>query len=176
LGVAAVAIKLSSPGPVFFAQERYGLDRRRFRMFKLRTMVEDAEVLQATYESMNELAGPVFKIRRDPRITRVGRFLRTTSIDELPQLWNVLKGDMSLVGPRPFAVRDVRLIQNSRHLRRFSVKPGITCIWQISGRNATDFETWIRQDLDYIDNWSIHLDFFILFATVPAVLQRRGAM
>jgi exopolysaccharide biosynthesis polyprenyl glycosylphosphotransferase len=176
LGVAAVAIKLSSPGPVFFAQERYGLDRRRFRMYKLRTMVEDAEVLQATYESMNELEGPVFKIRRDPRITRVGRFLRTTSIDELPQLWNVLKGDMSLVGPRPFAVRDVRLIQNSRHLRRFSVKPGITCIWQISGRNATDFETWIRQDLDYIDNWSLHLDFFILFATVPAVLQRRGAM
>jgi exopolysaccharide biosynthesis polyprenyl glycosylphosphotransferase len=176
LAVGAVAIKLSSPGPVFFAQERYGLDRRRFRMYKLRTMVEDAEVLQATYESMNELEGPVFKIRRDPRITRVGRFLRTTSIDELPQLWNVLKGDMSLVGPRPFAVRDVRLIQNSRHLRRFSVKPGITCIWQISGRNATDFETWIRQDLDYIDNWSLHLDLFILFATVPAVLQRKGAM
>jgi len=176
LGVAALAIKLSSPGPVFFSQERYGLDRRRFRMYKLRTMVEDAEVLQATYESMNELEGPVFKIRRDPRITRVGRFLRTTSIDELPQLWNVVRGDMSLVGPRPFAVRDVRLIQNSRHLRRFSVKPGITCIWQISGRNATDFETWIRQDLDYIDNWSLHLDLFILFATVPAVLQRRGAM
>lgn len=173
---AAIAIKLTSSGPIFFAQERYGLDRRRFRIYKLRTMVQDAEVLQATYESMNELEGPVFKIRRDPRITKVGGFLRTTSIDELPQLWNVLKGEMSLVGPRPLAVRDVRLIQNSSHLRRFSVKPGITCIWQIKGRNATDFETWIRQDLDYIDNWSLYLDFQILLATVPAVLNRRGAM
>jgi exopolysaccharide biosynthesis polyprenyl glycosylphosphotransferase len=174
--LAAIAIKISSPGPILFAQERYGLDRRRFRIYKLRTMVEDAEVLQATYESMNELAGPVFKIRRDPRITPVGGFLRTTSIDELPQLWNVLKGDMSLVGPRPLAVRDVRLIQDSRHLRRFSVKPGITCTWQISGRNATDFETWIRQDLDYIDNWSLYRDFRILVGTVPAVLWRKGAM
>lgn len=173
---AAVAIKIASPGPVFFAQERYGLDRRRFRIFKLRTMVEDAEVMQAAYESMNELAGPVFKIRRDPRITRIGGLLRTTSIDELPQLWNVLRGDMSLVGPRPLAVRDVRLIQDSRHLRRFSVRPGITCLWQINGRNATDFETWIRQDLDYIDNWSLHLDLFILVATVPAVLRCKGAM
>lgn len=173
---AAIAIKISSHGPVFFAQERYGLDRRRFRIFKLRTMVQDAEVLQSAYESMNELAGPVFKIRRDPRITRVGGFLRTTSIDELPQLWNVLKGDMSLVGPRPLAVRDVRLIQDSRHLRRFSVRPGITCIWQINGRNATDFETWIRQDLEYIDKWSLHLDLFILVATVPAVLRCKGAM
>ncbi len=173
---AAIAIKITSPGPVLFAQERYGLDRRRFRIYKLRTMVEDAEVLQAAYESMNELGGPVFKIRRDPRITRIGGFLRTTSIDELPQLWNVLRGDMSLVGPRPLAVRDVRLIEDSSHLRRFSVKPGITCIWQIKGRNATDFETWIRQDLDYIDNWSLYLDFRILVATVPAVLRRRGAM
>ena len=174
--LAGIAIKISSPGPIFFAQERYGLDRRRFRIYKLRTMVEDAEALQIAYESMNELAGPVFKIRRDPRITPVGRLLRTTSIDELPQLWNVLKGDMSLVGPRPLAVRDVQLIQDSRHLRRFSVRPGITCIWQINGRNATDFESWIRQDLEYIDNWSLHLDLFILLATVPAVLRCRGAM
>lgn len=174
--LAGIAIKISSPGPIFFAQERYGLDRRRFRIYKLRTMVEDAEALQIAYESMNELTGPVFKIRGDPRITRLGRFLRTTSIDELPQLWNVLKGDMSLVGPRPLAVRDVRLIQDSRHLRRFSVRPGITCIWQISGRNATSFESWIRQDLEYIDNWSLRLDLFILIATVPAVLRCRGAM
>ncbi len=174
--LAGIAIKISSPGPIFFAQERYGLDRRRFRIYKLRTMVEDADALQIAYESMNELAGPVFKIRRDPRITPLGRFLRITSIDELPQLWNVLKGDMSLVGPRPLAVRDVQLIQDSRHLRRFSVRPGITCIWQINGRNATDFESWVRQDLEYIDNWSLHLDLFILLATVPAVLRCRGAM
>ena len=173
---AALAIKITSPGPVFFSQERYGTDRRRFRIFKLRTMVEDAEVLQSNYESMNELAGPVFKIRRDPRITPVGSFLRSTSIDELPQLWNVLKGDMSLVGPRPLAVRDVRLIDDSRHLRRFSVKPGITCLWQISGRNTSDFETWIRQDLEYIDHWSLFLDARILIGTVPAVLWRKGAM
>jgi len=173
---AAIAIKLSSPGPAFFAQERYGTDRRRFRIFKLRTMVMNAEVLQSAYESMNELAGPVFKIRWDPRITSVGRFLRSTSIDELPQLWNVLKGDMSLVGPRPLAVRDVRLIDDSRHLRRFSVKPGITCLWQISGRNSSDFETWIRQDLEYIDHWSLFLDARILIGTVPAVLWRKGAM
>jgi exopolysaccharide biosynthesis polyprenyl glycosylphosphotransferase len=176
MAAAAIAIKLTSPGPIFFSQERYGMDRRRFRIHKLRTMVIDAEGLQKKYEAMNELAGPVFKIRCDPRITKVGRFLRSTSIDELPQLWNVFKGDMSLVGPRPLAVRDVRLIDDSRHLRRFSVKPGITCLWQIGGRNATDFETWIRQDLDYIDRWSLLLDFRILLYTVPAVFGRRGAM
>lgn len=174
--VAVVAIKLTSPGPIFFSQERYGLDRRRFRIWKLRTMVVEAEKLQARYESMNELSGPVFKIRCDPRITGVGKWLRSTSIDELPQLWNVLRGDMSLVGPRPLAVRDVRFINNSSHLRRFSVKPGITCLWQISGRNAVDFETWIRQDLEYIDKWSLLLDFRILLMTVPVVLARRGAM
>jgi exopolysaccharide biosynthesis polyprenyl glycosylphosphotransferase len=176
IGIAALAIKLTSPGPVFFSQERYGLDRRRFRIWKLRTMVVDAEVLQAKYESMNEVGGPVFKIRCDPRVTSVGGFLRATSIDELPQLWNVLKGEMSLVGPRPLAVRDVRRIENSSHLRRFSVKPGITCLWQVSGRSSTNFETWIRQDLEYIDRWSLMLDARILLATVPAVLGRRGAM
>jgi lipopolysaccharide/colanic/teichoic acid biosynthesis glycosyltransferase len=138
--------------------------------------VVNAEVLQAKYESMNEVGGPVFKIRCDPRVTSVGGFLRATSIDELPQLWNVLKGEMSLVGPRPLAVRDVRRIENSSHLRRFSVKPGITCLWQVSGRSSTNFETWIRQDLEYIDRWSLMLDARILLATVPAVLGRRGAM
>jgi exopolysaccharide biosynthesis polyprenyl glycosylphosphotransferase len=176
VAAAAIAIKLTSPGPVFFAQERYGLNRKRFLIFKLRTMVIDAEQQQSKYESMNEVSGPVFKIRRDPRITRVGAFLRKTSIDELPQLWNVLRGDMSLVGPRPLAVRDVLRIEDSRHLRRFSVKPGITCLWQMSGRNNTDFETWIKQDLDYIDSWSLLLDARILLGTVPAVLWGRGAM
>jgi exopolysaccharide biosynthesis polyprenyl glycosylphosphotransferase len=173
---AGIAIKLNSSGPIFFSQDRYGLHRRRFRIFKMRTMVVNAEVLQAQLEEQNELGGPVFKIRRDPRITRVGAFLRKTSIDELPQLWNVLMGDMSLVGPRPLAVRDVLKIEDSAQLRRFSVLPGITCIWQMSGRNNTDFANWIRQDLEYIDKWSLLLDVKILLGTVPAVLWGKGAM
>lgn len=173
---AAIAIKLDSPGPIFFTQDRYGRHRRRFRMFKMRTMVVNAEVLQAQLEHRNEFAGPAFKIKEDPRVTRVGRFLRKTSIDELPQLWNVMLGDMSLVGPRPMTVRDVLRIENSSHLRRFSVMPGITCIWQMSGRSNTDFENWVRQDLEYIDSWSLLLDVKILVGTVPAVLWGRGAM
>jgi len=173
---AAVAIKVTSPGPVFFTQARYGLYRKRFKIIKMRTMVTDAERLQAGLEAANELGGPVFKIRRDPRVTPVGAFLRKTSLDELPQLWNVLKGEMSLVGPRPLAVRDVLMIEDSAQLRRFSVLPGITCIWQISGRNNTDFKNWIRQDLEYIDSWSLLLDLKILLGTIPAVLWGRGAM
>jgi len=176
LAAAAIAIRLTSKGPIFFAQERYGLNRKRFRIFKLRTMVVDAEAQMANLEAKNEVDGPVFKIRRDPRITPVGHFLRKSSIDELPQLWNVIKGDMSLVGPRPLAVRDVMRFEHSSHLRRFSVMPGLTCLWQISGRNNTDFETWVRQDLDYIDRWSLMLDMRILLGTVPAVLWGRGAM
>jgi exopolysaccharide biosynthesis polyprenyl glycosylphosphotransferase len=173
---AGIAIKITSKGPIFFSQDRYGLHRRRFRMFKLRTMVVNAEVLQAQLEHQNELGGPVFKIRQDPRVTKVGAFLRKTSVDELPQLWNVLTGDMSLVGPRPLAVRDVLKIEDSAQLRRFSVLPGITCIWQMSGRNNTDFANWIRQDLEYIDKWSLLLDFKILIGNVPAVLWGKGAM
>jgi exopolysaccharide biosynthesis polyprenyl glycosylphosphotransferase len=173
---AGIAIKLTSHGPIFFSQDRYGLHRRRFRMFKLRTMVVNAEVLQAQLEHQNELGGPVFKIKQDPRVTKVGAFLRKTSIDELPQLWNVLTGDMSLVGPRPLAVRDVLKIEDSAQLRRFSVLPGITCIWQMSGRNNVDFDNWIRQDLEYIDSWSLFLDLRILIGTIPAVLFGEGAM
>jgi exopolysaccharide biosynthesis polyprenyl glycosylphosphotransferase len=176
LVAAGIAIKLTSSGPVLFSQDRYGLHRRRFRILKLRTMVVNAEVLQAQLEDKNELGGPVFKIRQDPRVTKVGAFLRKTSIDELPQLWNVLMGDMSLVGPRPLAVRDVLKIDDSAQLRRFSVLPGITCIWQMSGRNNTDFENWIRQDLEYIDKWSLLLDLKILLGTIPAVLWGKGAM
>jgi len=173
---AGIAIKISCPGPIFFSQDRYGLHRRRFRIFKLRTMVVNAEVLQAQLEHKNELDGPAFKIRQDPRVTKLGAFLRKTSIDELPQLWNVLLGDMSLVGPRPLTVRDVLKIEDSAQLRRFSVLPGITCIWQMSGRNNTDFENWIRQDLQYIDTWSLLLDLKILIGTIPAVLWGKGAM
>jgi exopolysaccharide biosynthesis polyprenyl glycosylphosphotransferase len=172
---AALAIKLTSPGPVIFAQERYGLNRRRFRMLKFRTMVNGAERLQAALESRNEAAGPVFKIANDPRITRLGRWLRRTSIDELPQLFNVLRGDMSLVGPRPLPVRDVKQISRTTDMRRFSVRPGVTGLWQVSGRSALAFDQWVALDLHYIDHWSLGLDALILARTVPAVLRGTGA-
>jgi exopolysaccharide biosynthesis polyprenyl glycosylphosphotransferase len=175
LVMAAIAIRLTSPGPVMFSQERYGLNRRQFRMFKFRTMVTDAPQLQHTLEERNEADGPVFKIGDDPRITRVGRFLRRTSIDELPQLFNVLRGDMSLVGPRPLPLRDVQRFTDPRDMRRCSVRPGLTCLWQISGRNNLSFDEWMRLDLAYIDSWSLVLDFLVLLRTVPAVLRRTGA-
>lgn len=174
--VIAVAIKLTSPGPVFFVQQRYGYNRRRFPMFKFRTMVVDAEKRQAELEAMNEAAGPVFKLRADPRITRVGAFLRRTSLDEIPQLLNVLRGEMSLVGPRPLPLRDVSRFDKPRLLRRFSVPPGLTCLWQVGGRSNTQFDEWIRLDLQYIDEWSLGLDFRILAQTIPAVLRGHGAM
>jgi lipopolysaccharide/colanic/teichoic acid biosynthesis glycosyltransferase len=157
-------------------QERYGLRKRRFRMYKFRTMVQDAENLQASLEERNEVNGPAFKIRNDPRITSIGRFLRKTSIDELPQFVNVLKGEMSLVGPRPLPSRDVSRFDNAALMRRFSVKPGLTCLWQVCGRSDTDFSHWIALDLKYIDEWSLALDFRILVQTVPAVLAGRGAV
>ncbi|MGH9161026.1 MAG: sugar transferase [Vicinamibacteraceae bacterium] len=172
---AALAIKLTSKGPVIFSQERCGLNRRRFRMHKFRTMVHGAEQLQASLESRNEADGPVFKIVDDPRITRVGRFLRRTSIDELPQLFNVLGGDMSLVGPRPLPLRDVGRFRRTRDWRRFSVRPGLTCLWQVQGRNAIGFDEWVALDLQYIDQWSLRLDLLILARTVPAVLRGTGA-
>jgi lipopolysaccharide/colanic/teichoic acid biosynthesis glycosyltransferase len=172
---AAAAIRLTSDGPVIYAQERYGLNRRRFRMFKFRTMVQDAERLQASLESQNEASGPVFKIADDPRITPLGRFLRRTSIDELPQLLNVLRGEMSLVGPRPLPLRDVKLFTRTGDLRRFSMRPGVTCLWQISGRSGIGFDDWIRLDLQYIDRWSLLLDLRILVGTIPAVLKGTGA-
>jgi exopolysaccharide biosynthesis polyprenyl glycosylphosphotransferase len=171
----AAAIRLTSDGPVIYAQERYGLNRRRFRMFKFRTMVQDAERLQDSLESRNEASGPVFKIADDPRITPLGRLLRRTSIDELPQLFNVLRGDMSLVGPRPLPLRDVDRFTRTGDLRRFSVRPGVTCLWQISGRSGIAFDDWIALDLKYIDRWSLFLDLVILVRTIPAVLRGTGA-
>jgi exopolysaccharide biosynthesis polyprenyl glycosylphosphotransferase len=175
LVATAIAIKLTSDGPIIFGQERYGLNRRRFRMLKFRTMVPNAERLQAQLESQNEAQGPVFKIARDPRITRIGRILRRTSIDELPQLFNVLKGDMSLIGPRPLPLRDVAKFTRTSDMRRFSVRPGLTGLWQVSGRSTLDFDSWIRFDLHYIDNWSLRLDAIILARTIPAVIRGTGA-
>jgi exopolysaccharide biosynthesis polyprenyl glycosylphosphotransferase len=172
---AAIAIKLTSDGPVLYAQQRYGLNRRRFRMWKFRTMVVDADRLQESLEAHNEVAGPVFKMARDPRVTRLGRFLRRTSIDELPQLFNVLTGDMSLVGPRPLPLRDVSRFTRASDMRRFSVRPGLTCLWQVSGRSRLGFDEWMRLDLRYIDHWSLGLDFVILLRTIPAVIRGTGA-
>jgi exopolysaccharide biosynthesis polyprenyl glycosylphosphotransferase len=175
MAFAALGIRLTSPGPVLFAQERMGYNKRVFKLYKFRTMVVNAEAMQAALERKNEMDGPVFKIRSDPRITRFGAFLRKTSIDELPQLFNVIKGDMSLVGPRPLPLRDCRGFSEDWHRRRFSVRPGITCIWQISGRNDVSFSKWMELDMSYIDNWSLWKDLSILAMTIPAVLRKRGA-
>jgi exopolysaccharide biosynthesis polyprenyl glycosylphosphotransferase len=171
----AIAVKATSNGPVFFAQDRYGYRRRRFRMYKFRSMVENAPELMASLEAQNEASGPIFKMKEDPRVTKVGSLLRKTSLDELPQLWNVVLGEMSLVGPRPMSVRDVSLFSEATLMRRFSVQPGITGIWQVSGRSSLTFDQWVALDFQYIEEWSLELDFKILALTVPAVLKRSGA-
>jgi exopolysaccharide biosynthesis polyprenyl glycosylphosphotransferase len=173
--VVAILIKLSSPGPVFFTQKRLGLNKRIFSVCKFRTMVSDAEQKLAEIEHLNEVSGPVFKIKDDPRVTRVGKFLRRSSIDELPQLFNVLKGDMSLVGPRPLPVRDYRGFSHDWQRRRFCVRPGLTCLWQINGRSGIPFEEWMALDMEYIDHCSLWLDLRILIRTIPAVLKGLGA-
>jgi exopolysaccharide biosynthesis polyprenyl glycosylphosphotransferase len=176
LMAVAVAIKLSSPGPVFFVQDRYGYRRQKLRLLKFRTMVQDAENLQGSVEHLNEASGPIFKIKNDPRVTTLGKLLRKTSIDELPQLWNVFVGEMSLVGPRPMSLRDVSLFNEAYLLRRFSAKPGITGLWQVSGRSNLTFDQWIALDFSYIDRWSLALDMQILLATIPAIVRGSGAM
>ncbi len=178
LVLTAILVKLTSPGRIFFVQKRLGRNKRMFDIYKFRTMVVDAEMRLKEIEHQNEVSGPVFKIKNDPRITPVGRFLRKTSIDELPQLFNVLKGDMSLVGPRPLQVRDYELFDTfgqDWQRRRFSVRPGITCLWQINGRSSIPFEKWMELDLQYIRTWSLWLDFEILAKTLPAVLKGSGA-
>lgn len=172
---AAIAIKATSRGPIVFSQERYGQNKRRFRMHKFRTMVVDAEGRQSTLDALNETGGPAFKVRRDPRITAVGRFLRRTSIDELPQLWNVIRGEMSLVGPRPLPLRDVDRFSDPALMRRFSVRPGMSGLWQINGRSTVTFDEWVRLDLQYVDQWSLMLDLRILLQTLPAVVRGTGA-
>jgi len=173
--ITSLAIKLTSPGPVFFVQERIGFNKRRFKLYKFRTMVPDAEKKITELEHLNEIRGAAFKLKNDPRITPVGKVLRKLSVDELPQLFNVLKGDMSLVGPRPLPVRDFKGFSTDWHRRRFCVKPGITCLWQVSGRNNISFDEWMALDMQYIDTWSPILDMKILLKTVPAVLSGNGA-
>lgn len=173
--IMALLIKITSRGPVFFVQERVGFNKRRFRLYKFRTMVPDAEKKLSEIEHLNETSGPVFKIKDDPRITPIGSFLRKSSIDELPQLLNVLKGDMSLVGPRPLPVKDYEGFDQDWHRRRFSVRPGVTCLWQVNGRSSLPFEKWMELDMQYIDQWSLWLDFKILAKTIPAVFKGLGA-
>ena len=173
--IVALLIRLTSKGRVFYLQERVGLNKRRFLICKFRTMVPNADKMMAQLENLNEAAGPVFKIKEDPRITPLGKFLRRTSIDELPQLLNVLKGDMSLVGPRPLPVRDYQGFDKDWQRRRFSVRPGITCLWQINGRSSIPFEQWMKLDLQYMDEWSLWLDLKILARTIPAVWKGSGA-
>jgi len=172
--IISLAIKLTSPGPVLFKQERCGLNGRKFTFYKFRSMVNDAEKLQEKLYHLNETTGPIFKMHHDPRVTKVGRFLRHTTLDELPQLINVLKGEMSLVGPRPPIPLEVEKYDTWQR-RRLSMKPGMTCIWQVSGRSEILFEKWMELDLEYIDNWSLGIDFKILLKTIPALLNRRGA-
>ena len=169
----AVAIRLSSPGPVLFRQRRIGVNGRPFTLVKFRSMVPDAEARLEALRALNETSGAAFKLRNDPRVTRVGRFIRRTSIDELPQFWNVLRGEMSIVGPRPLPAETDQF--QRRHLRRLSVKPGITCTWQVSGRSSIGFDRWMELDLAYIDSWSLWQDVKILARTIPAVLIGRGA-
>ena len=174
--VAVLGIKLTSPGPIIFRQMRAGKHGQPFKMYKFRTMRTDAEMLQAELAAYNQMSGPVFKIENDPRITRFGKWLRKSSIDELPQLINILCGDMSLVGPRPLPLYEVEKFENTAQRRRLSVKPGLTCLWQIGCRNEVkDFNDWVKLDLDYIDHWSIWLDLKILVKTVPVVLFGFGA-
>jgi exopolysaccharide biosynthesis polyprenyl glycosylphosphotransferase len=176
LCLSAILIRATSSGPVLFRQQRSGLNGRPFTMLKFRTMVSDAEQRKHELELLNEMNGPVFKVSNDPRITPIGRLLRKYSVDEFPQLINVLRGDMSLVGPRPLPVDEVARFDDLAHRRRLSVKPGITCLWQISGRNnIRDFQEWVRLDLEYIDNWSLWLDLRILLRTIPVVLLGTGA-
>jgi exopolysaccharide biosynthesis polyprenyl glycosylphosphotransferase len=175
MAAVALAIKLDSSGPVFFLQERVGLHKRRFRMIKFRSMYVDAEARMKELEHLNEAQGPIFKMANDPRVTPVGRFIRKTSLDELPQLINVFTGQMSLVGPRAMSVRDVSLFDRGIQRKRFSVRPGIVCLREVSGRSALSFDRWLELDLQYIDTWTLSLDLQILLRVIPVVLRGSGA-
>jgi exopolysaccharide biosynthesis polyprenyl glycosylphosphotransferase len=174
--LVAIGIKITSPGPILFRQKRAGKNGHPFMMYKFRSMTTNAEMKQAELAAFNQMQGPVFKIDNDPRVTKFGRFLRRTSLDELPQLFNVLKGEMSLVGPRPLPLYEVEKFESVAQRRRLSMKPGLTCLWQVSGRNQIkNFDDWVKLDLQYIDNWSLWLDAEILLRTIPVVVVGFGA-
>jgi exopolysaccharide biosynthesis polyprenyl glycosylphosphotransferase len=170
----ALLIKLTSPGPILFKQDRVGLHGSHFRLLKFRSMGADADKLKAALCCHNEQSGPVFKMKMDPRVTFIGRFIRRYSIDELPQLVNILRGDMAIVGPRPALPEEVSQYKAWQR-RRFSMRPGLTCYWQVSGRNQIGFEDWMRLDLEYVDNWNLRTDISLIVRTVPIVLTGRGA-
>lgn len=172
--VVAIAVALTSPGPIFYRQRRIGRNGEPFTMYKFRSMCENAHEMRDVHGHMNEATGPIFKIRRDPRLTAVGRVIRRSSLDELPQLVNVLLGHMSLVGPRPPLPEEFELY-GEREMGRLLVKPGITCTWQVSGRSDLDFDTWVDMDLEYIRSWTLRQDLLLLLRTVPAVLSGKGA-
>jgi exopolysaccharide biosynthesis polyprenyl glycosylphosphotransferase len=171
--IIALMIKFTSHGPVFYKQTRTGLRGREFTLYKFRSMVANSDALRDELQEFNEMEGPVFKIKNDPRITKIGRFLRKTSLDEFPQFWNVLKNEMSVVGPRPPLPSEVKQYKRWQ-LRRISMKPGITCIWQVSGRNDTSFDEWMWMDLEYIDNWSLKLDLLLCLQTIKTVVKMNG--
>ena len=172
--VVAILIKLESKGPIIFSQKRIGLNGKEFKMYKFRSMVQNAEELKEKLQKQNEMSGPMFKMKNDPRVTKVGKFIRKTSIDELPQLINVLKGDMSLVGPRPSLPKEVQNFEGWM-LRRLDVKPGLTCYWQVSGRNNIDFEDWMKLDIKYVEERSFWLDIKLIFKTVKVLFGDRNA-
>lgn len=172
--IIAIIIKTTSKGPVFFSQKRVGKNGKEFEMYKFRSMVVNAEELKEKLASQNEMSGPMFKMKDDPRVTKVGKFIRKTSIDELPQLWNVLKGDMSLVGPRPSLPKEVAQFEEWMY-RRLEVKPGLTCYWQVSGRNNIDFEDWMKLDIKYVDERSTWIDIKLIFKTVGVLFGDKNA-
>lgn len=172
--IIAIIIKMTSKGPVFFSQKRVGKNGKEFDMYKFRSMVVNAEELKEKLAAKNEMSGPMFKMKDDPRVTKVGKFIRKTSIDELPQLWNVLKGDMSLVGPRPSLPKEVAQFENWMY-KRLEVKPGLTCYWQVSGRNNIDFEDWMKLDIKYVDERSTWIDIKLIFKTVVVLFGDKNA-
>ena len=174
IAVVACAVKFTSKGPVFFSQKRVGKNGELFEMYKFRSMVVNAEELKENLEEQNEMSGPMFKIKDDPRITKVGKFIRKTSIDELPQLWNILKGDMSLVGPRPSLPKEVEQFDNWM-FKRLSVRPGLTCYWQVSGRNNIDFEDWMKLDISYVEDRNLWIDIKLIFKTVFVLFGDKNA-
>ena len=174
IAVVACAVKVTSKGPIFFSQKRVGKNGELFEMYKFRSMVVNAEELKGNLEDQNEMSGPMFEIKDDPRVTKVGKFIRKTSIDELPQLWNVLKGDMSLVGPRPSLPKEVEQFDNWM-FKRLSVRPGLTCYWQVSGRNNIDFEDWMKLDCRYVDERNLWIDIKLIFKTVFVLFGDKNA-